>query len=200
MVEFSLFEGNSSELEDELSHGRVDLIICFQPIMMEDIEVVPLAHDRLTMGVPRAFTDSLFGERADEMRRQFANGVDLNVFSQMPFVLLKRGNRVRSMVDQYFNRHYFKPKIALETENTVTTLAMARSNMGIIICPELFIRDIHIPAAQKDAEMLDFFPLTDPDTVSRLVLGYRRDRYLSHYAKRFIEITQESISNNKYRA
>ena len=35
MVEFSLFEGNSTHLEDELAHGRVDLIICFQPIMME---------------------------------------------------------------------------------------------------------------------------------------------------------------------
>ena len=30
MVEFSLFEGNSTHLEDELAHGRVDLIICFQ--------------------------------------------------------------------------------------------------------------------------------------------------------------------------
>lgn len=35
LVEFSLFEGNSTQLEDELSHGRVDLIICFQPIMMD---------------------------------------------------------------------------------------------------------------------------------------------------------------------
>ena len=34
-VEFSLFEGNSTQLEDELSHGRTDLIICFQPIIME---------------------------------------------------------------------------------------------------------------------------------------------------------------------
>ena len=30
LVEFSLFEGNSNQLEDELSHGRADLIICFQ--------------------------------------------------------------------------------------------------------------------------------------------------------------------------
>ena len=31
-VDFSLYEGNSNQLEDELSHGRVDLVICFQPI------------------------------------------------------------------------------------------------------------------------------------------------------------------------
>ena len=31
MVEFSLFEGNSTHLEDELAHGRVDLIVCGPP-------------------------------------------------------------------------------------------------------------------------------------------------------------------------
>ena len=29
--------------------------------------------------------------------------------------------------------------------------------------------------------------------VSRLVIGYRRDRYLSHYAERFISIAQETL-------
>ena len=42
LVEFSLFEGNSTQLEDELSHGRTDLIICFQPIIMDGVSTVPL--------------------------------------------------------------------------------------------------------------------------------------------------------------
>ena len=46
-VEFSLSEGNSTQLEDELAHGRVDLIICFQPIMLEGITTVPLQDQRL---------------------------------------------------------------------------------------------------------------------------------------------------------
>lgn len=193
MVEFSLFEGNSAQLEDELAHGRLDLIICFQPIMMEGVEVVPLIEDRLILVVPKRFTNQLFGEKADEMRRQFANGADITAFQQMPFVLLKRGNRVRSIVDQYLSRQFFKPKIALETENTVTTLAMAKADMGMVICPELFLRAIHIPAAQISADELDLFPLTDPSTVSKLVVGYRRDRYISHFAERFILITQDIL-------
>ena len=38
MVEFSLFEGNSNQLEDELSHGRIDLIVCFEPVTLEGVE------------------------------------------------------------------------------------------------------------------------------------------------------------------
>ena len=64
-VEFSLFEGNSTQLEDELSHGRADLIICFQPIIMEGVATIPLTEQRLVMVVPRLFTDQLFGPQAE---------------------------------------------------------------------------------------------------------------------------------------
>ena len=97
LVEFSLFEGNSTHLEDELSHGRVDLIICFQPIMMDGVRTEPLTEQRLVMVVPKAFTDQLFGEQAEEVRGQFAQGADISAFQQVPFVLIKRGNRTRNI-------------------------------------------------------------------------------------------------------
>lgn len=191
MVEFSLFEGNSTQLEDELSHGRVDLIICFQPIMLEGVKTVPLTEQKLVMVAPKSFTDQRFGIHADEMRLQFAQGADISAFQQMPFVLIKRGNRTRNIVDQYFSRYYFKPQLILETENTVTTLAMAQAGMGITICPELFLRAI--PAATADSQGVDLFPLTDPSTFSKLVAGYRGDRYLSHFGGRFISMAQEAM-------
>lgn len=195
MVEFSLFEGNSAQLEDELAHGRVDLIICFQPIMLEGVEVTPLTHDRLIMVVPRRFTQDLFGDQAEEMRRIYAQqGADIRPFSQLPFILLKRGNRVRSIVDQYLSRCSFKPKIVLETENTVTTLAMAKADVGIVICPELFLHNLHVPTAQVDESHLDLFPLSDH--TANLVAGYRRDRYISHFAERFIAIMQDVLQES----
>ena len=145
------------------------------------------------MIVPKIFTERLFEDNVDEMRVKYRRGVTLEPFRQVPFVLLKRGNRVRSIVDQYFSRNCFKPKIALETENTVTALAMASSNIGIVICPELFMLDSHVGGTQLFTKRVDLFPLTDPETVSRLVLGYRHDRYLSHFAERFIQITKDTL-------
>ena len=194
MVEFSLFEGNSTHLEDELSHGRVDLIVCFQPIMVEGVEVVPLTEEPLILVVPKVFTQQLFGDRAQEVREQYASGADIDAFQHLPFILIKRGNRTRSTVDQYFSRHFFKPKLILETENTITTLAMAEAGVGITICPELFLRTIHVTASQSSTDQLDFFPLTDPTTICKLVVGYRRDRYLSHFGERFIRLTQDALS------
>ena len=194
VVDFSLYEGNSNQLEDELSHGRVDLVICFQPIMLDGVETVPLTQQRLVMVVPRSFTDQLFGDQAEVIREQFSNGADIGAFQSMPFVLIKRGNRTRSIVDQYFSRYYFKPKLILETENTVTTLAMAQAGVGITICPELFLRAI--PAASASSAGVDFFPLTDPSTFSRLIAGYRLDRPLSHFGERFIAIAQQATADD----
>ena len=190
-VEFSLSEGNSTQLEDELAHGRTDLIICFQPIIMEGVTTVPLTEQRLMMVAPRTFTGHLFGDQAEEVRKQFAQGADIRAFEAMPFVLIKRGNRTRSIVDQYFSRYFFKPQLILETENTVTTLAMAQAGIGVTICPELFLRAI--PAPTHGSAGVDLFPLTDPSMFSKLVAGYREGRYLSHFGQRFVEITQEML-------
>ena len=146
------------------------------------------------MVVPKVFTDQIFGERAPEIRQQFASGADIDFFQHMPFILIKRGNRTRSMVDQYFSRHFFKPKLILETENTITTLAMAEAGLGITICPELFLKTIHVTSSRSASDPLDFFPLTDPSTICKLVIGYRRDRYLSHFGDRFIQLTQDALS------
>ena len=193
LVEFSLFEGNSHQLEDELSHGRIDLMICFEPIIMEGVATIPLTQQRLMMVVPKDFTDDLFGEQADEYREKFADAADIDAFSDLPFVLIKKGNRTRSIVDQCFARHNFSPKLILETENTVTTLAMAQSGVGVTICPELFLRAL--PPAPASATGVDVFPLSDPATSSNLVVGYRGDRYMSHFAERFIDMARDAMGN-----
>jgi DNA-binding transcriptional LysR family regulator len=193
LVEFTMFEGNSTQLEDELSHRRVDLIVCFQPIIIEGTQVTPLTDQRLMMVVPRNFMDEQFGDEAEAMRKKFSEGTDIAPFRELPFILIKRGNRTRSIVNQYFTRCRFKPKLVLETENTVTTLAMAQAGMGITICPELFLRAQ--PTSSPSAGEVDVFPLNDPSTVSKLVAGYRQDRYLPHYAERFIEITRQALQD-----
>ena len=117
--------------------------------------------------------------------------VGIRAFEAMPFVLIKRGNRTRSIVDQYFRRYYFKPQLILETENTVTTLAMALAGVGVTICPELFLRAL--PTPTPGSAGVDLFPLTDPSPYGRLVAGYREGRCLPNFGQRFVELTQEML-------
>jgi len=65
--------------------------------------------------------------------------------------------------------------------------------VGITICPEIFLRAL--PASTPANKGVDCFPLTDPSTFSKLVVGYRADRYLSHFGERFIDIAQKAMEN-----
>ena len=68
---------------------------------------------------------------------------------------------------------------------------MAQAGIGATICPELFLRAF--PNPPENSAGVDMFPLTDPSTLSKLVAGYRRDRYISHFGERFMELAQEAL-------
>ena len=189
MVEFSLFEGNSNQLEDEMSHGRIDLMICFEPIPLEGVTSLPLTRQRLMLVVPKTFINQLFGEDAQRMREVLSHGADITSFESLPFILIKKGNRTRSVIDQCFRHQNFKPNLILETENTVTTLCMAQTGVGITICPDLFLQAM--PSVTGEDQCVDIFPLNDPSSSSSLVVAYRQDRYLSHFGERFVKMTQD---------
>ena len=55
------------------------------------------------------------------------------------FVLLKKGNRVRTIADEIFEDAQMSPRIVLETENIETVLALSCKGMGITFYPKMFI-------------------------------------------------------------
>lgn len=188
LIEVTVLEGNSAELEDYLKHGQIDLMIVFTPIGLDSVEITPLAFERLLLLVPKRLTNELFGEKADYMRGKFSISADISCFQEMPFILLKKGNRVRSLIDNYTSANGVSLNVRFETENTETAYALAQSGMGIAVYPELFLKYIHSSALKKDDEKVDYFPITDASASETLAVCYERSRYLSNAARDFIEI------------
>ena len=108
-ITVTILEGSSSELQDNLSKGRIDLFIGYVPRDLDAFEAAEIGRERLFLVVPKPFMEELFGERADEMRRTFAEGVDITVFKDLPFILLDREDRVRRMADRLFSRYDITP-------------------------------------------------------------------------------------------
>ncbi len=193
LIEVTVLEGNSAELEDYFKHGQIDMMIVFTPIGLESMEIIPLAFERLLLLVPKRMTEELFGDSTDYMRGKFSISADITRFQQMPFILLKKGNRVRSMIDNYTSAKGVKLNIRFETENTETAYALARSGMGIAVYPELFLKYIHSEFPLKQDEKIDYFPITDASASETLAVCYDRSRYLSNAARDFIEIACSAL-------
>lgn len=196
-VELSVVEGNTVELCDRISHGEIDLMIDFAPIMVSDIITVPIMTERLFICIPKWIIKEHFPGLSSDMIAAKMAAAAVDDFISYPFLMMTPGNQVRIMLDKLFVQEGLIPRIALETENIETLLALCIKGMGITFYPELFVRNLGLPFKQPvENGEVSFFPLSDPITMGQLVIGYRQNMYVSDVTRNFIDFVQTTYGSS----
>ncbi|MCD8082692.1 MAG: LysR family transcriptional regulator [Clostridiales bacterium] len=193
-IDLKLAEGNSSELADDLLHGAVDLIIDLLPIRTENVETVPICEEEILLAVPDSVLERTFPGRLEEIKARLDEHVDLRLLERCPFLMINKGNRVRTIADEMFEEAEFTPDIILETENIETVLALSAKGMGITFYPRMFISG-HANFQNKMGNLLGvtFYHLDHAKAHSILAIGYHKGHYMSQATKEFIRIAKEMI-------
>lgn len=191
-IDLHLKEGNSTELDTDLLHGDVDLIIGMLPFRVEDVETVPVCEEEILMVVPDAVLERAYPGQLKELKSKLAKRADLSLVSECPFLLIKPGNRVRTLADEMFTEAEISPRIILETENIETVLALSLKGMGITFYPKMFISG-HEPLKPPNENFwgAGFYHLNSPAAHGVLGIGYHKGHYMSRATKEFIEIAKE---------
>ena len=198
-IDVRIEEANAKDLEESLQHGFVDLVIGFTPFSAESAGVTELSQDRLFLAVPKQYMETLYGMNADSVREEYKKGVDIAVFKDSPFILLKKGDRIRTILDEYFKKRRISPKILLETTNIQTAFALSLTGMGISVYPEMFMRGsttLSSHAFGDTAESVDLFPLQSASTTETLAIAYNKERYLTNAAKNFIAMCHDVLGEH----
>ena len=192
-ITVTILEGSSSELQEDLSKGLIDLLIGYVPRDLDAFEAAEVSRERLFLVVPKKYMNALFGRNSDKKRAEFAEGVDIRLFKDLPFILLDRDDRVRRMADRLFSRYDITPRILLETRNIQTAFALSMEGMGLTIYPELFLSSQSLlPSSPEARDAVDWFPL-DADLTQTIVVAYHPEKYLSNAARDFIQEAQEIL-------
>lgn len=195
-VVVALMEGSSQELQSGLAKGMIDLLIEYAPIQLETAEVVEIGKERMFLIVPHNFMENKYGANAPAMREKFKNGVDIAEFSDMPFILLDKDDRVRRLVDRLFSHYSIRPRVWLETKNIQTAFALSMKGMGVTVYPELFLSSastLSLMSTANGEPPVDCFPIQSEFTTQTIVIAYDKDRYLSNAASEFIEEARKSL-------
>lgn len=170
LTEIRLMEGNHTQLNEWLSAGEIEVLVGYQPIDVTGAEVFPILREQLYLACPVAFV----GE--DGLPEQAAT--QLQAFRDRPFILLKKGNRLRSMIDTYMEKNDFIPNLILETENIETAFALARQGMGVTVYPDLFLNMLH-PEAYGTDSGIRLYPLSGEETSGLLAVAIMENAYHS---------------------
>lgn len=193
-IDLHLVEGNSTELDSDLLHGKVDLIIGMLPFKVDNIETVPLCEEEILLAVSNAVLEKSFPGKVEEIKNLLEHGNDLSIMDGCPFLLLNKGNRVRTIADEIFEDSQITPHIILETENIETVMALAAKDMGITFYPKMFIASRGaIDTVLREQGPLNFYSLNYPKAHGVLAIGYHKGHYLSQATKEFIRIAKGTI-------
>lgn len=193
-IDLHLVEGNSSELAAQLLHGGIDLMIDMLPFRVENVETVPLCQEEILLAVPDAVLERAFPGRLPEIQKQLQERTDLRLLADCPFLMIHPGNRIRTIADEMFEEAQITPKIALETENIETVLALALKGMGITFYPKMFASSRQdIQNRFHQISPVTFYSLDYPKAHGVLAIGYHKGHYMSRATREFIRIAGEIL-------
>ena len=198
LVNLTVVEGSTKELEEELEKGGIDVMIGYAPFLLESAVQIELMQEHLFLVVPKSLLKERFGDKADSICKQYRKEPDLRIFKDFPFVLLKEGDRIRTIVDQEFYAYGIAPEIKIETDNIQTSFSLVSEGIGLGIYPELYLNSPYILFGNPDSEMrkkvevFRFCKVDARDSIT-IAIGYNEERYLSKIAKDFIRLSESKF-------
>ena len=197
-VDLHVIEGSTHILEESLEKGRIDVLIGFAPFMIECAEYRNLVTEHLFLIIPESLLEERFGSRAEAVLDEYNKTMDLKIFKDMPFVLLRSGDRIRAIMDRAFSQNGISPKIRIETQNIQTAFALASEGMGITVCSQMYLESPFVISGHADYETrknVRICPFSSEERNDTIAIAYNRERYLSRIASDFIEMTLKEFQS-----
>ena len=158
-------EESPEELEKAVAHEGVDLVIGSISNPPSSYKTVELCRKEQLLVVPKKLMRALAGERCEQLRAEFAGGVDLRFFEKAPFIKQPRNSSGGRSLMNYMKYYDVSPDFVCELTNVENAFQLALSGVGVLVYAKIFW-DLLDPALQKDyRERVELFPLPYlPDT------------------------------------
>ncbi|MDQ0493215.1 MULTISPECIES: LysR family transcriptional regulator [Paenibacillus] len=171
-VRFDLTQGNLGDINEHFDKGHSDLMITSRESTVDDHEWIVIRKTPLYIVV------------SDQ--HPFANRSSLSLFdlSGEPFVGLKKNCGLKATITSRFENTGFMLDSTFDAEDLPTVAGFIKAGLGVSVLPKTF------------GLMLDglvWVPIQEEGWEWEVGLKWRKDRYVSPAAKRFIDyIDQQS--------
>lgn len=183
-VELRLTDGFSSELESMVLDGKLDFAMILpddpNPLLIDR----HLLNDQVYLCIPDSLLTEYFGEHAEEAKVRSLGGANAADFARLPFCMQE--NRLGHKLLGLFDEEGVTPNIYLTSNDTRITTSMCFQ--GIAACFATHMRLIN----RKDdiPGNMNIFPVyhRGQPLSQQISLVRRKDRYLPHYARYFLEL------------
>ncbi|MGD8189277.1 LysR family transcriptional regulator [Brevibacillus ginsengisoli] len=168
-IELKLVEERSSQLEEMLLRGKLDVSLLTMPITDPQLLIEPIIHEEIFLAVPPLHP----------MAHKAV--VSIEALADQNFILLKEGQGFRQISMDLCQAAGFKPTIVFESTNIQTVQSLVAAGMGISFIPQMITRSPWITDSPVYVRL-------ESRPHRTLVMAVHKDRHLSLPVKAFMEV------------
>lgn len=189
-IHLDLIDDNSIMLKNLISSGQLDLILDNQQLDPEVFEQHVLQTEHLLLAVPVSF-DCNRGLEPYQLTQSgilqnihITGGispVDLNAFSDIPFVFMTQNNDTRERTDAIFRDH--APHMLFEIDRLVTLYNFVEIGTAASVVSDTLVKN-----TQHRSENVVFYKLDSSFARREIYVSYKKNKYYSKAMRSFIEL------------
>ena len=195
-VELVPVEANSVHLREMLSNEEVDLVIDNFEDYPDLVECYPLLEEHILLCLPgdrpihqslkqfRILPESIY---ADPGCLTAVTPLDISVFRDEPFVLLKSGNDMFDRGMQIFDTGNVVPNVVFSVDQLNISFALAESGSGACLITDTFFK------YRKHSTDTVLYKINHPAAGRTLHIAHKKNRYCTRAMTEFINIARELI-------
>ena len=170
-VDIRLVEHGSDRLEAILRAGEIELAASLLPAASEFLWQ-PVRSEPMTVLIPR-------GQMQPPRRT-----TDLRSLRNLPFVLFEEGFAINRVILELCRSQGFEPQVIARSSQIDFIVELVSAGLGVAFLPRM------IAVSQARASILQV-RLREPQTQWRLAMMWRREAYLSHAARAWLQLLGE---------
>lgn len=189
-IKVSIQEGSHQHMASMLELGKADFSIFHLPNSYHDFTFEHLLFEKILFCVNR---DNPRLSGLDIRNPEGINNMgneEFRAFEDEGFILLKQGQNIRDITQNYLNKLRFHPDVILETSNIVTAMNMVKVGMGVTFVPEAVL------SIQGQNEGLCFFAIDEPPLQWEVGVAYKNGLPLRRQARLLVECMKEILLVN----
>lgn len=183
-VEIRITDTISSKLEPMVEEDQLDFAIVLSGESNPKLVDHHLMNDQVYLCVADPLLEKYYGDETPSLKERAIQGASVKDFSRLPFCLLS--NRMGRRIQECFAEAQITPRAYLTSTYTQISTTVCFQQLAACFVSQMNL----VNERSRIPEDINIFPLlyqNEPMT-QHLSLIRRRDRYLSHYSKLFLEL------------
>ena len=183
-IRINLLEESTAVQERLLLDDELDFAVFNEERANPDLTYEPLLREEILLMLPPGHPLIEEAQQRPELSHPW---MDIGLLKDQPFVLHFGDQTTGSISQRLFDSYGIHPPVYVRTRNPLVCLQLCQRGLGACFVPQRYIEAI------PWKEQPPCFSIGKQGEFSNLIIAYRKDSYLTSYARGFIRIAKEFI-------